>query len=101
MLTAQEALDHLLPHAQAVDEVERVATQVALGRVLAADLASLVDVPPLDNSSMDGYAIRCADLSEVDMTLQVGQRIPAGSVGQALQAKQAARIFTGAPIPTG
>ena len=50
---------------------------------------------------MDGYAIRCADLSAADMTLQVGQRIPAGSVGQALQARQAARIFTGAPIPAG
>ena len=101
MLTAQEALDHLLPHAQAVCEVEREATQAALGRVLAEDVASLVDVPPLDNSSMDGYAIRCADLSAADMTLQVGQRIPAGSVGQALQARQAARIFTGAPIPAG
>lgn len=101
MLTAQEALDHLLPHAQAVSEVEREPTQTALGRVLAADLASLVDVPPLDNSSMDGYAVRCADLSAADMTLHIGQRIPAGTVGQTLELRQAARIFTGAPIPEG
>ena len=56
MLTAQQALDHLLSHAQPVNESESVATQAALGRVLSESINSLVDVPPLDNTSMDGYA---------------------------------------------
>ena len=53
MLTAQQALDHLLSHAQTVGESEKVAMQAALGRVLSENVDSLVDVPPLDNTSMD------------------------------------------------
>ena len=99
MLTAEQALEHLLSHARAVSETERVAMQAALGRVLAEDVNSLVDVPPLDNTSMDGYAVRTADITKEGAVLKVNQRIPAGSVGKSLEAGCAARIFTGAPIP--
>jgi len=61
MLTAQQALEHLLSHAKPVHENENVPVQAALGRVLAENVQSLVDVPPLDNTSMDGYAVRAAD----------------------------------------
>ena len=101
MLTAQQALDHLLSHAQPVAEIERVPMQATLGRVLAENVNSLVDVPPLDNTAMDGYAVRTADTQNPGSVLKIAQRIPAGSVGIELQAGTAARIFTGAPIPLG
>ena len=101
MLTAQQALDHLLLNAVTVNESEKVNTQAALGRVLAEDVKSLVDVPPLDNTSMDGYAVRCADTATPGQTLRIAQRIPAGSVGTQLEPGTAARIFTGAPVPPG
>lgn len=101
MLTAQQALDHLLSNAVTVNESEKVSTQAALGRVLAEDIKSLVDVPPLDNTSMDGYAVRCADTATPGQTLRIAQRIPAGSIGTELEPGTAARIFTGAPVPPG
>ncbi len=101
MLTAQQALDHLLSHATPVSECEEVAMQAALGRVLAQDVSCLVDVPPLDNTSMDGYAVRAADTKIPGNILKVAQRIPAGSVGTTLEPGTVARIFTGAPIPPG
>ena len=101
MLTAAQAREQLLAPAVPVSEVESVPMQAALGRVLAKDVVSLVDVPPLDNTSMDGYAIRVADLAVHSGVLKVGQRIPAGSMGTELQSGTAARIFTGAPIPQG
>ena len=81
----------------------------ALGRVLAEDVVSTVDVPPVDNSAMDGYAVRTADLplegqSDADVaavSLPQGQRIAAGQVGATLQPGTCARIFTGAPVPEG
>lgn len=101
MLTAQQALDHLLSHAQSVGDTEVVAMQAALGRVLAESVNSLVDVPPLDNTSMDGYAVRCADTATSGQALKIAQRIPAGSMGVQLEPGTAARIFTGAPVPRG
>ena len=101
MLTAQQALDHLLSHAHPVAEVEKVVMQAALGRVLAENVNSLVDVPPLDNTSMDGYAVRAADTQNPGSTLRIAQRIPAGSMGTQLLPGTAARIFTGAPVPPG
>jgi molybdopterin molybdotransferase len=101
MLTAQQALEHLLSHAEPVDEIEKVVMQAALGRVLAENVNSLVDVPPLDNTSMDGYAVRTADTQNPGSTLRIAQRIPAGSVGTQLEPGTAARIFTGAPVPPG
>ena len=101
MLTAQQALDHLLSHAKPVSETETLAMQVALGRVLAQSVNSLVDVPPLDNTSMDGYAVRTLDTNTPGQTLKIAQRIPAGSMGTQLEPGTAARIFTGAPVPPG
>jgi molybdopterin molybdotransferase len=101
MLTAQQALDHLLSHAKPVTENESVPMQASLGRILAENVNSLVDVPPLDNTSMDGYAVRTADTQNPGSVLKIAQRIPAGSVGTELQVGTAARIFTGAPVPSG
>ncbi|WP_114653592.1 gephyrin-like molybdotransferase Glp [Polynucleobacter necessarius] len=101
MLTAQQALDHLLSNAKAVGESETVAMQATLGRVLAESVNSLVDVPPLDNTSMDGYAVRTADTQTPGSILKIAQRIPAGSMGMQLESGTAARIFTGAPVPPG
>ena len=91
----------LLAAATPLSTVEQVPTAEALGRVLAVDQISSLDVPPLDNSSMDGYAVRCADVAAAGARLAVAQRIPAGSVGHTLARGTAARIFTGAPIPHG
>lgn len=101
MLSAQEALHSLFVAAQPVADVETIPTQEATGRVLAADQASQLDVPPMDNTQMDGYAVRAADCVGGSAVLPVSQRIPAGHVGQPLQPGTAARIFTGALIPQG
>lgn len=101
MLSADEALSYLLARARPANKPERVSTADALGRVLAEHLTSAVNVPPLDNSAMDGYAVRVADIINASTRLRVTQRIPAGTVGQPLDAGQAARIFTGAPVPAG
>jgi molybdopterin molybdotransferase len=103
MFTLDEALARLVAGAAplAIAQTQTVSTFEALGRVLAADVASLIDVPPADNSSMDGYALRAGDVSASGAELPVSQRIPAGAVGQPLAPGSAARIFTGAPIPPG
>ena len=95
------ALAELLAHAQPLKGIEEVNTFDADGRVLASDVLSPLQVPPLDNSAMDGYAVRCADIATPNAVLQVTQRIPAGSMGTFLAEGQCARIFTGAPIPPG
>jgi molybdopterin molybdotransferase len=95
-----DALHLLLGFAVPLTGVEQLPTFDADGRVLAQDLISALQVPPHDNSSMDGYAVRCADLA-AGAALPVSQRIPAGSSGHALAAMTVARIFTGAPIPPG
>ena len=101
MLDFDDALARLLAGANPLRETEAVPTQAAAGRVLAQGLRSGIDVPPLDNTSMDGYALRCADVPAAGTQLGVAQRIPAGSVGQTLAPGTAARIFTGAPLPAG
>lgn len=101
MLDFDQALTRLLAGAQPLHATEAVPTQAAAGRVLAQALHSTLDVPPLDNTSMDGYALRCADVPAAGAQLKVAQRIPAGSVGQMLAPGTAARIFTGAPLPAG
>jgi molybdopterin molybdotransferase len=101
MIALDQAIETLLRQASPVTRVETVATLDALGRVLAEPVVSGIAVPPLDNSEMDGYAVRSADLTHVPASLPVSQRIQAGQVGQPLAAGSAARIFTGAPIPPG
>jgi molybdopterin molybdotransferase len=98
--TVEEALAFLLEAAEPLAEVERLTLDRALGRVLAEPVVSPINVPPWDNSAMDGYAVNSTDLQD-DMRLPVSQRIPAGTAGQTLVAGTAARIFTGAPIPPG
>lgn len=82
-------------------ERQALSTFDALGRVLGEDVRSGLDVPPADNTSMDGYAMRCADVPTAGTVLPVSQRIPAGVVGAPLQPGTAARIFTGAQVPAG
>ena len=101
LLSVDEALERLLAGARPVAETETVATIAATGRVLAKAQASTLDVPPLDNTSMDGYAVRSADCASGAARLRVAQRIAAGDVGKPLEPGTAARIFTGAPIPPG
>jgi molybdopterin molybdotransferase len=101
LLNVDEALEQLLAGARAVSETEMVPTLSATGRVLAAAQRSTMNVPPMDNSAMDGYAVRVADLKGPEPRLKVAQKIPAGSTGRPLAPGTAARIFTGAPIPAG
>ncbi len=95
------ALAELLVQARPLAGTETLSTFEADGRVLAQDLVSALHVPPQDNSAMDGYALRCADVPAAGTVLQVTQRIPAGHHGHALEPQAAARIFTGAPVPPG
>jgi molybdopterin molybdotransferase len=96
-----DALAELLSHAGPLARTELVSTFDADGRVLAQDVVSELHVPGFDNSAMDGYALRTADVSQAGAQLQVSQRIAAGHFGHALHAGEAARIFTGAPVPEG
>ncbi|MES2991009.1 MAG: gephyrin-like molybdotransferase Glp [Pseudomonadota bacterium] len=103
LLTLDEALARLLGAVASlpVETHETVSTFDALGRVLQQDVRSTLDVPPQDNTSMDGYAMRAADVPAAGTLLPVSQRIPAGVVGAPLQPGTAARIFTGAQVPAG
>jgi molybdopterin molybdotransferase len=101
MLSVEQALDQLLAAAQPVREIESIDTMRATGRVLAKNVVSSVNVPPLDNSQMDGYAVRTSDVTAAPVTLRISQRIAAGQVGVSLEPGTAARIFTGAAIPVG
>lgn len=101
LMALDEALAILLAKAEPKLPAESVGTFDADGRVLAQDLVAGLTVPPRDNSSMDGYAVRTADCGVPGTVLRVAQRIPAGSVGTPLAAGTAARIFTGAQLPEG
>ncbi len=99
--TLEEALAELLAAAEPLCETEMVSTFDADRRVLGADVVSPLDVPGFDNSQMDGYAMRSADVQTAGVALPVSQRIPAGHFGEPLAAQSVARIFTGAPMPLG
>jgi molybdopterin molybdotransferase len=103
LLSLDEALERLLEAGRGhrILDTESIPTLQALGRTLAQDVRSSLDVPPADNTSMDGYALRAADVTAPGMRLKVSQRIPAGVVGSPLAAGTAARIFTGAQVPPG
>ena len=98
MLPVAEALARVLDAAHPIAESVPLPLLDALGHVLAVDVISAIDVPPADNSAMDGYALRT---SELGRALPVSQRIPAGHSGTPLVLGSAARIFTGAEIPVG
>src|SRR5512135_605911 len=101
MLTVEEAFAQVLASAEPLADVETIPTLQAVGRVLATSVVASIDVPPMDNAQMDGYAVRTLDVPAAPTTLRVSQRIAAGHVGAPLEPGTAARIFTGAPVPPG
>jgi molybdopterin molybdotransferase len=101
MHTVAEAVEALLSKAKAVEDIEEVLLKDLPGRVLAQDIEAPIDVPPADNSAMDGFALRHADWSGAERSLRLSQRIAAGMEPKPLAKGTAARIFTGAEIPEG
>jgi molybdopterin molybdotransferase len=100
-LTVEQALEAILSSVRLL-ETERVDIVASLGRVLAETIESRREIPPWDNSSMDGYAVRAEDTARGSVELPVVGRITAGQMASAaLGAGQAMRIFTGAPLPAG
>src|SRR5436853_239806 len=101
MISVEEALARLLAPLMALPP-EQVSIAEALGRVLAEDVAARRTQPPFAVSAMDGYAVRADDVAQVPATLHIVAEIPAGAgFGGMLGKGEAARIFTGAPLPDG
>jgi len=105
MITVEEALDKILSHIQPLG-FEKVSILEALGRVIAEDIYAPRDIPPLDNSGMDGYAVRYEDVKQATsnhpIRLEVIEDLPAGFIpSKTVEKGQAIRIMTGAPIPKG
>src|SRR5512134_2804945 len=83
-------------------DIERVPLARGLGRVLAADVVSAMQLPPFDNAAMDGFALRAADQSAPGAELQlVGEQFAGAARGLSVAAGQCLRITTGAPMPDG
>lgn len=102
MLTAAEAERLIFTLVEPVAAVESVPLADCLGRVLAMPVRSELDFPHWDNSAMDGYAVRAADVQQVPVMLQVVAEIPAGTRPEVVIGEgQAARILTGAMMPEG
>ena len=102
LLPVEEAIEQLLAQAPPPPPTEVITLAQALGRVVAEEVFSPLDLPGWDNSAMDGYALRAFDVPEQGGHLEVAGRIAAGhSSDEPLQAGQAVRIFTGAPLPPG
>ena len=105
MLSVEEASARILAEIRQLD-AEQVPITAALGRVCAEDITATVTMPPWSNSSMDGYAVRSADISPVlggqPVILRVVETVPAGGFARrALGRGEAMRIMTGAPVPEG
>ena len=101
MLSGDELRETLISAAKPIEQSELISLSDSLGRVLAEDIVSPLDVPSYDNSAMDGYAVRLADIANDGAELPIAQRIAAGHPGEPLAAGTAARIFTGARMPEG
>ncbi|MDH5738157.1 MAG: molybdopterin molybdotransferase MoeA, partial [Gammaproteobacteria bacterium] len=102
LMPIDEALASVLESAVPVAETSRVPLSASSGRILGVSVTSAINVPPADNSAMDGYAMDAADTDLVSGgTYRVSDRIPAGSRGQPLEAGTLVRIFTGGEIPPG
>jgi molybdopterin molybdotransferase len=101
MLSVEQAVAELLAHSRLLAKPEPTRLAGSLGRVLAQEVVAGIDVPPADNSAMDGYAFRHADWPADAGALTISQRIPAGIRPPSLGPGTAARIFTGAEVPAG
>ena len=102
LMPVEDAIAHLLDQVPPPPAAQMIALEQAMGRVLAAEIHSPLNLPAWDNSAMDGYALRAADLPADGGYLPVGGRIAAGDQGTTpLPAGQAVQIFTGAPLPPG
>ena len=100
-MTPAEAARFIIGHCRPLPSSRRPLRE-ALDTVLAEDVASPIDLPPWDNSAMDGYAIRSADLEQGNLDLEVIESVAAGQFPTKVVGKrQAIRIFTGAPLPRG
>ena len=101
MISVEEALSRLLAPLEPLPP-EQVSVADGLGRVLAEDVAARRTQPPFAVSAMDGYAVRAEDVAKVPVELRIVAEVPAGAgFGGHLGTGEAARIFTGAPLPTG
>ncbi len=105
MTSVDEALERILSHIQPLG-FEKIPLLNTLGRVVGEDVYAPRDIPPLDNSAMDGYAVRSEDIEKASsgspVRLEVIEDLPAGSVSRRTIGKgQAIRIMTGAPVPKG
>ncbi len=103
MISVREGQAHILAQVTSVTSPELIPVAHALGRVLADDLRAPFDVPPADNSAVDGYAVAGADIPATgSATLHIIADLPAGSVFDGpVKPGQAVRIMTGAPMPAG
>ncbi|MBX2807638.1 MAG: molybdopterin molybdotransferase MoeA [Cellvibrionaceae bacterium] len=101
LLSVEQALDAVLNTTQAIADTETLPLLHALDRVLATDQQAEVDVPPADNSAMDGYAVTIDASPHRQNHYPISQTIAAGTAAAPLQAGTVARIFTGAEIPAG
>lgn len=104
LLSTDKALETLIGAAKEIADVEVLALDDSLGRILASDIHSNINVPGFNNSAMDGYAIHLKE-DQINtpggFAFEITDRIPAGSTGNELAPGCAARIFTGAPVPKG
>jgi len=102
MLPVSEALAIVLQHARSLPPQSVALTAESSGRILAESVVADLDSPPYDKALMDGYAVRAADCASLPATLKVIEEVGAGRVpSKAVGRREATRIMTGAPVPTG
>ncbi|HEV3145896.1 MAG TPA: gephyrin-like molybdotransferase Glp [Gemmataceae bacterium] len=101
MLAVEDALQIVLRNCRPLVQVQTAISSAALGRILAEDVASDLDMPPFDKALMDGYAVRASDLTGASVCLPVAAEVMAGQAPPSLPPGRAIRIMTGAPIPPG
>ncbi|QYJ90084.1 molybdopterin molybdotransferase MoeA [Shewanella halotolerans] len=101
LMHPDEAIIKLLEQVRPLEESEMVQLPHALGRVLAEDLASSIDLPPFDNSAMDGYAFRFEDLAQGNRFTLIGHSFAGHPFEGEASANTCVRIMTGAPVPPG
>ncbi|WP_446469518.1 molybdopterin molybdotransferase MoeA [Xenorhabdus stockiae] len=101
LISLEQALEKLLAQTASLSETETISLMHSAGRITATDIISPINVPPFDNSAMDGYAIRLADLNETQTLPQAGKALAGVPFQGEWPAVTCIRIMTGAPIPAG